>query len=250
MIKSAGTDILQRFVYWSIIVISVCSMVDVLALVYFAARTSFQYPGTVTDMPIRSSYIHLEDLYLKKHYQSSKIEPIINLPKVLQVVDSSQPNQVIPQWAETWATPHGIVPVNDRRFRITNTVSTVAQFRVLDFGMESCVITLTMPSRNSSQTIGQLENHLDVWRLKEDRKLDFNKLSWKSKPERSRLLGRFSITSGTTQQLVGFSCVSGTYLTIEIACTIPGPDCLFESVATQKDAVGQSLTLILSVDGD
>ncbi|KAJ7119454.1 hypothetical protein C8R44DRAFT_877882 [Mycena epipterygia] len=120
---SHRTDYLQRFVYWSIVVISVCSMIDVLALVYFAVQTSFHYPVVVSDMPIRSTYIHLEDLYLRKHHKSTEIEPIINLPQVLQVVDLSQPAQVFPQWAETWATPHGIVPVNDRRFLATNTVS-------------------------------------------------------------------------------------------------------------------------------
>jgi hypothetical protein len=98
-------------VYWSIVVISVCSVIDVLVLVYFVSQPAFQYHISVDDMPVRSTYINLENLYLKKHHNTTKIEPIVNLPKVLQVVDSSQPSQVFPQWSETWATPHGIVPI-------------------------------------------------------------------------------------------------------------------------------------------
>ncbi|KAJ7119453.1 hypothetical protein C8R44DRAFT_624330, partial [Mycena epipterygia] len=107
----------------------------------------------------------------------------------------------------------------------------------LDFGMEHCVIALTSPFRNSTQMIdGEEESYLNVWRLKEDCKLNFEQLSWKTKPKCSNLLGRFSTTYGTTQQLVGFPCISGTYLTIEIGCN--SPDCFFETVATQKKAVG------------
>ncbi|KAJ7736769.1 hypothetical protein DFH07DRAFT_842765 [Mycena maculata] len=238
--ESFGNYRLHKLAYWSIVVLSVCSVIDVFALVYFVSRTAFQPHLAVEEMPIRSAYINLEDLYLKKHHNTSKIEPIVNLPKVLQVVDSTEPSRVFPQWAETWATPHGIVPINDRHLLATNTASTVAQFRVLDFGMEHCVIMLTVPSENDSTPIeygmgGTEQTSLDVWLLKDKGKLDFQQLSWNTKPERDRLVGHFSTEPGTTQQLGGFMCASSTYVTIELVCQ---GSCFFESLATQKDAVG------------
>ncbi|KAF8142290.1 hypothetical protein K438DRAFT_1878328 [Mycena galopus ATCC 62051] len=232
--ESCSNFDLHKLVYWAIVVISVCSAIDVCALMYFAARTSFQSRISVDEMPIRSTYIKLEELYAKKHHKSTNIQPIVNLPKVLQVIDSSQPSQVFPQWSEIWATPHGIVPINDRSLLVTDTASTVAQFRVLDFGMEHCVVTFTIPFQN--HTKHTKETFLDVWLLNANGKLNFQELSWKTKPKRDRHLGHFSTTFASTQELTGFPCVSGTYLTIELACQIPG--CFFESVATQKDAVG------------
>jgi len=80
------------------------------------------------------------------------------------------------------------------------------------------------------------ENILDVWLLKQDQQLDFEELKWNTRPERSQLLGQFLAVYGTTQQLVGFPCVSGTYLTIEIACN--NSNCAFDLVARQKKAMG------------
>ncbi|KAF7348572.1 hypothetical protein MVEN_01374800 [Mycena venus] len=203
---SSSNSGLHKLVYWSIVVISVCSVIDVFALIYFASRTVFQAPVSLDDIPI---------------------------------VDSSHPSRVFAQWSETWATPHGIVPINDRRLLVTEMASTVAQFRILDFGMEHCVITLAVPFQNLTAPTARFDlqqQSLDVWLLKANGKLNFQELSWKTKPNRDHLLGHFSTTSGTTQELAGFPCVSGTYLTIELACQIPG--CFFESVATQKNAIG------------
>ncbi|KAJ6466555.1 hypothetical protein C8R47DRAFT_1025210 [Mycena vitilis] len=107
--------------------------------------------------------------------------------------------------------------------------------------MEHCVITLTVPFQNSSmsQANGSVimqPPSLDAWLLKGQTKLDFQVLSWNTKRKRDRLLGHFSTTPGATQQLVGIPCAAASYLTVELACRKPG--CVFEIVATQKNAVG------------
>ncbi|KAJ7280300.1 hypothetical protein C8J57DRAFT_1712274 [Mycena rebaudengoi] len=239
--EPATQDRLHRLVYWAIVLISACCLIDVVALLYFASQNTFHRPIPVDELPLRSTYIGLENLYLKKNHKSHKIAPIVNLPKVLQVVDSAQPGTVFPQFEETWATPHGIVPVNNRRLLVTRTASTVAQFRILDFGMDHCVIELAVPApaNDTSATVladGQPKGQVEVWSLKEDKKMDSLRLSSKTKPARDRLLGTLSPSYGGTVALDGFSCVSGTYLTVEMACG--NQDCFFESVARQKSTEG------------
>lgn len=126
--------------------------------------------------------------------------------------------------------------------------STIAQFHVMDYGMENCSITFTVPNRGTTDTSPILKQdgtdstspvQLDVWALSLNKKLRWREISWSSKPPRTRHLGVLSLSYGTTQQLPGFSCLSTTYQTFELSC-VAGTRCHVDVYAPRQNARGQS----------
>lgn len=121
--------------------------------------------------------------------------------------------------------------------------STITQFFIMDYGMENCSIILSIPTSSSSDSelsslhIGNGGNaELDVWSLDWDRKLDYRRLSWNTKPRRVQHMGILYMAYGQSQQqLPGFQCSSGTYETIEVSCR----GCDVELIITGNAAEGK-----------
>lgn len=119
-------------------------------------------------------------------------------------------------------------------------MSTIAQFRVLDFGMENCSLVVTVPPRNKSNAIlsGPLDGTalLDVWALSVERKLKMHKLSWATRPQSRTFLGSHPISFNATHKLPSFSCSSGTYQTFEFSCSVP--ECHIDLLGVGTQASG------------
>ncbi|KAJ7574930.1 hypothetical protein C8J56DRAFT_802311, partial [Mycena floridula] len=236
---------IHRFIRWCLVVISVCTIIDIAAIVYLASMTLGVHPVTVDNLPLRSTYIVLEGLYTKNQGISSN-EPIINAPRVLQLVDSSDPARVFPQWDKNMTDRNGVLLLEERRFLINRSTSIIAQFRPIDFGMETCVLKFKLPFRYDSSTSrnpapsSHLENsELEVWSLKQDFRVDTQRLTWNSRPERDQHIGTFLIPYRSTQEMPAFPCRSGGYLTFELACGNLN-DCNIDEIVTgDKQNIGQ-----------
>jgi len=98
-------------------------------------------------------------------------------------------------------------------------VSTVVQFRAIDYGMENCSVALVSAA---------MDVELDVWALADDtappgrRLLDPRTLTWASRPERKAHVGVLRVAAAAADGASGetrtFACPSGSYHTLEIAC--------------------------------
>jgi hypothetical protein len=112
------------------------------------------------------------------------------------------------------------------------------QFRVQDFGMEKCTLTLstgmTPPSSGHSHGRDMHEHepdhprgHIDLWKLDQDRRLDPRFVSWKTRPQRSRLVTSWDLAHSESLRTEEFVCASTSILTFELAC-VGQEDCLLD----------------------
>ncbi|KAJ6513571.1 hypothetical protein C8R47DRAFT_1286223 [Mycena vitilis] len=89
-----------------------------------------------------NSYIGLEKAVIN---DTTRAQPIVNFPLVLAQINSSKPlseelkrNRLFSEYGEIYP--------REREFLVTHEVLTIAQFRMIDFRMESCSATLQVPS--------------------------------------------------------------------------------------------------------
>lgn len=115
-------------------------------------------------------------------------------------------------------------------------ISTVAQFRILDWGMETCRLKLLLPQ----SSVPNLKQSFtaQVWRLEASREVDPSRLSWKTRPERAALDTVWEIRSGSTFETNEFHCHSGSVFSVELVCE--DPLCDLELLQRFKDpSVGE-----------
>lgn len=110
---------------------------------------------------------------------------------------------------------------------MTPKVSTIVQFRAIDYGMENCSLALT-PTSAEGSALADVD--LDVWTLADapqrpgrrlNANLDVRTLTWASRPARKEHVGVLKVVGGETRM---FTCPSGSYHTLEIACATRGCD--------------------------
>ncbi|KAJ3813291.1 hypothetical protein EV368DRAFT_5217, partial [Lentinula lateritia] len=174
----------------------------------------------------RSPYIGFDSIY-KNQTLTTKYPPIRNQPRVLAPVYADERNKVAPVWANRHLTEDGYVPIAERRLYVTSRVSTIVQFHIRDYGMEKCSVALEVPTHNfngrEEASIWGNDTTVDVWLLEGESKIDFQKLSWNTKPGRKSYIGSIQPTYNSKHELSAFPCISGSYLTLEVSCS--SPDC-------------------------
>lgn len=110
-----------------------------------------------------------------------------------------------------------------------NQVSTVAQFRTLDFGMEHCVATLAIPSQEQiqdipSKNISRFNDSfpLEIWALDAKDGISPQRLTWASRPARIGLLTTMVVRQGyNLLDSPIFPCPARSFLAFEIRCSSP-----------------------------
>ncbi|KAI0056951.1 hypothetical protein BV25DRAFT_1920588 [Artomyces pyxidatus] len=218
---------------WSTIVLLLCTVVDVflvLSLVLRSDREVFSStpasPTSALEMP--NMYINFDKLYNGTIQENRTFPPIVNIPRGMSQVSSAQPNKVFPQWPESWLTIYGSVPINSRRLWVSPEVSTIVQFRVMDYGMENCSLVLTIPPAAENGTdilvsdLREDQARVDVWALSTSKRLDPQTLTWKTCPTRAAHVGMLAASYNETHELPSFACRSGSYQAFELSCAGSG----------------------------
>lgn len=127
-------------------------------------------------------------------------------------------------------------------------ISTIAQFRVIDYGMESCSLAITTPPKNDTASIISssldLPVSLEVWRLATKHKLDVARLTWATRPQPRTHVGTLAISHGTTYHMPRFECRSGSYQTFELSCS--SPNCHIDIMGVGKGQSGKCNLLFFS----
>ncbi|KAF9557472.1 hypothetical protein CPC08DRAFT_710368 [Agrocybe pediades] len=217
-----------------LVVVCICTVVDTTLIARLLLQKSRPYnqslEKTVQHKPqLRSSYMNLEALYKDDSVSRTKVGPIINHAPAMYQVLSTRPNEVQPVYSELILKHVGFAPMDVRRLVANASTSTIAQFRVMDFGMEICTLAVTVPPRNETEDIitgfeEALEGRgvVDIWILTEiTTKVDPRKLSWANKPRVRKLLHSLPVRYGTSTETPKFSCPSLSYQTFEISCSVP-----------------------------
>ncbi|KAF8520741.1 hypothetical protein BU17DRAFT_88626 [Hysterangium stoloniferum] len=244
--KEAELHLVQKkssLILWAIGIIAACSLLDFVSLAYIASVPGLKLSTALPfdKLQFLSSYSHLDDVYTTEGIKASPRDPIINLPHVLAQVDSSAPANVQYPYPKMFSAHGGMIPFDERRTIVTPQISTVAEFHVMDYGMENCSLVLTIPPATNDTTSWMFDEAilLDVWALSWDQSIDTGRLSWNTKPQRGEHLGTLTMSFDTTQQIPTYSCKMGTYQNFEISCRT-GPCNLQVFGNGDVDAVGMS----------
>ncbi|KAJ7454831.1 hypothetical protein FB451DRAFT_1184668 [Mycena latifolia] len=217
---------LERLVRVAIIVIACCTIIDVLLVMYLGIQHYSTNRNAANaepdDLELRSPYVNLAELYSQTSLKSSKHDPIVNHARAFVQISSTEPDQIFPPYGLMRPVADGMVPEYQRHLLVTPTISTIAQFRVADFGMENCSLSITVPPRNESD--GHLADEpatLDIWSLPVTKKMNMQKLSWATRPTSATFFGSLPVAFGETRRLPGYRCPSGSYQTFEFRCSTP-----------------------------
>ncbi|KAG9221717.1 hypothetical protein CCMSSC00406_0005630 [Pleurotus cornucopiae] len=143
-----------------------------------------------------------------------------NYPILMTQVDAAQKDKVFEDDVKRYMTTIGTISPRDRRVLITDTISTVVQFRAIDYGMERCELHLALPSLDSALLSGNQTMALSVHRLNTTIPLDVSTLSHTSKPIRMTKVGDVHLSSklGEVWQR-SFSCKTEEVLSFELTCS-------------------------------
>ncbi|KAI4526369.1 hypothetical protein K525DRAFT_265201 [Schizophyllum commune Loenen D] len=203
----------------------ICAIVSsVLTLVMFVLQTRSS-PYTVPAPKVLrriSPYVNQERLaaVIRKHNMT--FEPIDNVYASSFQMRAGDPSRALTEdTSREWDSFEGLVWPYHRRLSVDSQTSTVMQFRNRDFGMERCVLVLSVPQ----QTPDLIPNvHLtegspvSVWLLDPDAPELHPSISWGTAPRRHTKLATFAVSAEGNQTSDEFICAGDKFSTFEFEC--------------------------------
>ncbi|KAH9932590.1 uncharacterized protein B0H18DRAFT_986385 [Fomitopsis serialis] len=168
---------------WISAALTLFVLVDLLAYL-------FVFRSVVND--IRASETELE-------FRAPTHDPIENVPRVAALVNSEEPVKVYPLDEHRWLSAYGTVTPLNRHLRVSATMHTILQFRVMDYGMERPV-------------------SLDLCAVDVSHQIDPLTLSWSTRPPCRSVVGTLHGSGGEEVRLPEFSCKWGSLYTYEVSC--------------------------------
>nr|GAT49487.1 predicted protein [Mycena chlorophos] len=224
--KSPKLDLLGRT---ATLVVVLCTVVDLILVLYLGLHqrglVAPTPPSVVSeeDLEVQMPYINLAQLYAEKPHLKTNIAPIVTHSRAFVQIDQAHPDKVLPPYAPLRPLSEGLVPEYDRRLILTDTISTVAQFRVADFGMESCALRVTILEDSKDTLIGPGEPAtIDVYKLPVLKKMKMHNLSYATRPQGATFFGTMTLAFNSSYELPAYPCKSGTHETFEFRCSQPG----------------------------
>ncbi|GJJ06897.1 hypothetical protein Clacol_001093 [Clathrus columnatus] len=242
---------------WILIGSLACTLTSVL-LAGFALPVSKQSLSTPPPPPSGDANLPRPNQYMGLNfidYTRFKFDPIVNFPPILTQVDSKRPDFVYPDDSRRWLSWIGNVCPDDRHFFINSTVNSIAQFRALDYKMESCQVAINIPSpeemlnvppppsgapgNKSDFTINPTTTEgvkVQVWKLSTQNDLRVTDLSWKTRPPREKLLETLTVSHDRLAISSPFHCPQDSLQTFEFSCEpSSGDGCLIDFWQDKKE---------------
>jgi len=135
-----------------------------------------------------------------------------NYPIGVAQVDAAHKRTVFDPEEGSIMTNLGTIVPERRRVLVTPTISTIVEFRSIDWGMEDCELHLSLPSGDASSTVV-------LYQLNQTHTTDLATLSYETRPPRQAELGTFQPSVEGTAWQHRFACPTDTILTFELACS-------------------------------
>nr|GAT52880.1 predicted protein [Mycena chlorophos] len=225
------------------LVVVLCTVLDLILVLYLGLHqhglVTPTPPSVVSDedLEVQMPYINLAQLYAEKPHLKTNIGPIVTHSRAFVQIDQAYPDKVSPPYAPLRPLSEGLVPEYDRRLILTDTISTVAQFRVADLGMESCALRVTILEDSKDILIGPGEPAaIDVYKLPVLKKIKMHHLSYATRPEGATFFGTMTLAFNSSFELPAYPCKAGTHETFEFRCSQPG--CKVEVTGMGGKALG------------
>ncbi|KLO16596.1 hypothetical protein SCHPADRAFT_887665 [Schizopora paradoxa] len=216
-----------------------CTFINVAIVAFVSPNSSLSAASTTLDRTDLISAFRSEDISkLRRPSQFIRFDEIQrpsppiprqfdNHPILIAQVDRDRPDHVFGEVTRQYMASPGTITPEDRRVLVTPSISTIVQFRAIDYGMGTCELRLTIPpSLMHGENPGLLDSSqarpLSVYRLNSTRPLSSRALSARTKPDRIAqvaevLLQREEGTAGLVWHRK-FMCEENEILTFELAC--------------------------------
>ncbi|KIJ64928.1 hypothetical protein HYDPIDRAFT_111615 [Hydnomerulius pinastri MD-312] len=135
-----------------------------------------------------------------------------NYPILLSLVDAAAPEVVFEDEIAMRMVRSGMITPDDRKVRATSTMSTIIQFRAVDWGMEICELHVGLPD-----SLGH-SGMLALYRVNSTIPLDPDSLSYNTRPARIAKLTTLPLGNGPTHWHRQLHCAIDDVLTFELGC--------------------------------
>ncbi|KAK7001630.1 hypothetical protein R3P38DRAFT_2730461 [Favolaschia claudopus] len=150
----------------------------------------------------------------------------VNFPLLLAQVDSSMPKQKSAPYTGV-RTDIGTIYPELGRVVASKSVSTVVQFRALDYGMELCELRIAL-SANASVSAGNRPlvlplSHVEIFSLDYGKPLHADSISYSSRPPRGDKIADIVLDYGSVWTH-RFECQMDHLYTFEVACPLQSQD--------------------------
>jgi len=229
-----GWDAIRNVVFIGLTVVDVM-VCSVLLFHYF--REGYHTDPRTLRMP--NQYYGL-DTTLDGGAPSLSNSSVITFPGLLQQITQGDPNYVYPDDPRRYRSDFGTLSPEDRPLYVSASVSTIAQFRVRDYRMETCVLKLMLPSERmfspliESTSVGRQRDwapfdgsmEIEVWKLdpisskRSGDWIDPRTLSFRNRPRRgsSRAFAKLAIQGAGEASSPRFRCARDEVLSFELTC--------------------------------
>ncbi|KAG7098815.1 hypothetical protein E1B28_000720 [Marasmius oreades] len=140
---------------------------------------------------------------------SDHLISVINYPFLVARIDEAHPHSPLLTGVESRKIVEGL---EVRRVQIDRDISTVIQFRAIDWKLEKCTLHLNLPNEDWGS--------IDIFRLGADTVLDSSRLSYATRPSVNEKLGNvdISITANWSQP---FHCLTDSIHTFLLVAAQP-----------------------------
>ncbi|KAA1477474.1 hypothetical protein DENSPDRAFT_587780 [Dentipellis sp. KUC8613] len=174
----------------------------------------FPRPQDILERP--STYIGLDKIHYDPADEATR--HFDTYPFLLTQISEADPSRVWDDDALQRFTKIGSVSPEIRHFEVTPEVSSIAQFRAVDYGYERC--SLHFAFEGFTDTNGELTTNttLNVWMLDAGHRLQPSSLSWQTRPRRKDFMGTVSLLPRTSVFMAEWECRWGEFFTFELAC--------------------------------
>ncbi len=232
---------------WSVAGVAVTTVLSVILFVSGLSATVHNSPPQVDELLLRPNpYVYLDKILRNT---TMTFPPIINFPQVVLQIDNADGSRTMREDERGRATTFGTVYPDDRRILISDNVSsrtfmepepsltvstkvsTIVQFRNLDYAMESCILNFSVPVETAGfhpDVSLAPSSIIDVWTLADSGELaqDIRGRDILARaPARRTLLATLPFPASGSQQSKAFHCPSGAFTALELVCSHTAPAC-------------------------
>ncbi|KAH8101222.1 hypothetical protein BXZ70DRAFT_117463 [Cristinia sonorae] len=136
-------------------------------------------------------------------------------PVEISQINSAAPGRAYSEDPARLAEIGGLIAPGEKEVKITSKVSTIFQFRTVDFRMENCELAVSIPNFTNF-TLSPGENLVDIWTSAADAPLDVKKLTWETRPARKAKIQTISMTHGINYNY-SFPCPADNIFVFEFS---------------------------------
>ncbi|CCL98325.1 uncharacterized protein FIBRA_00319 [Fibroporia radiculosa] len=171
-------------------------------------------------------YVNLDKILQNGNYT---FPPIINFPPLALQISTSDYQRKMSEDHRQWRSSQGTVYPDDRHVIVSPDTSTIIQFRNLDYAMERCILTVSLPRHTQPfdpETEVNDPSVVDIWALDTATEISPHIAgTWERAPQRRELLTTLTFSRTGPSNSSEFRCPSNEFTTLELACTSSMSSC-------------------------